>query len=307
MRWLVERYYESGAYYMLEDSTRAVRRRMLDALCERHGTKPYRLIEPRHLAAIRDEKVREGAPEAANNLLKVLRAVFGWASDPEIGFMPNNPARDVKRVNTASQGHHTWTVDEVFQFEDRHPVGSKARLAMALMLYTGTRASDAIRLGPQMENDGWLKFIEYKGRKNKPKEQNIPVLPQLCAIIDATPSGHLNYLVTEQGRPYSTAKSFGNWFKRQCEMAGLPHCTAHGLWKAGATIAAERGAPERALMAIYNWRAAKQADTYTRTADRKKLAADFMHYVVPERKADKIVPLSDAVPTGGTKRGKKAL
>ncbi len=41
MRWLVERYYGSAAFVMLEDSTRKVRRRLLDRFCEQHGTKPY--------------------------------------------------------------------------------------------------------------------------------------------------------------------------------------------------------------------------------------------------------------------------
>ena len=135
------------------------------------------------------------------------------------GQAEQNPARDVKMINTRPQGHYTWTIDKVFQFEDRHPVGSKARLAMALMLYTGACAFDATRLGPQMELDGRLHFPEYKNRKSNPKQRIIPILPQLNEIIEATPSGHLSYLVTKHNKPYSTAKPFSNWFKRQCEMA----------------------------------------------------------------------------------------
>ena len=292
---------------MLEDSTRAVRRRMLDAFCEKHGNKPFMLIEPKHLASMRDEKVREGAPEAANNMLKVLKAVFSWASHPEQCHMPSNPARDVERVRTASQGHHAWSVDEVRQYEAHHPVGSKARLAMALMLYTGVRASDAILLGRQMQREGWLHFTEFKNRKRNPKERDIPVLPELQAIIDATPSGNMNYLVTKHDKPYTTAKSFGNWFKRQCVMASLPNCTAHGLRKAGAVIAAEHGATPHELNSIYGWTTLKQAERYTKAASMKRLAGESMHLVVPEQNMDESVPLFGAVETGGTIRGKKAL
>ena len=121
--------------------------------------------------------------------------------------MPHNPARDVANIKTTSAGRHTWTVEEVRQFEARHPIGSKARLARAVMLYTGVRASDAIRLGRQMECQGRLHFTEYKDRNRRPKQRAIPILPELRVVIDATPSGHMGYLVTEHGKPYSTAKS----------------------------------------------------------------------------------------------------
>jgi integrase len=306
LRWLVERYYDSSSYHMLEASTRAVRRRMLDAFCEKHGTKPYARLDAVHIAAFRDEKVRAGVPEAANSLLKVLRALFSWAADPEVRLAECNPCRDVKRIQTRSEGHHTWTVEEVFQFEDRHPVGSKARLAMALMLYTGVRASDAIRLGRQMERAGRLHFTEYKDRNRNPKDRAIPILPELRAIIDATPSGNFNYLVTEHGKPYASAKAFGNRVKSWCNMAGLPHCTAHGLRKAGATIAAERGVPAHALMALYGWTKLDQAALYTRKVDRMRLADEYMDRVVPERKEHGIVPPKPAVASGGTKGRKNA-
>ncbi|MDA1325568.1 MAG: tyrosine-type recombinase/integrase [Proteobacteria bacterium] len=307
MRWLIQGYYLSSEYSMLEQSTRQVRRRMLDAFSERHGDKPYKDLQATHIKVFIDEKVRAGAPEAANNLLKLLRALYGWASQPDVKHADHNPARDVKRIKTASEGHHTWTVEEVFQFEDRHPVGSKARLAEALMAYTGVRTSDAILLGPQMEREGRLHFTEFKGRKNNPKRRRLLILPELRAIIDATPSGHLNYLVTEHGKPYSTAKSFGNWFKRQCEMAGLPHCSGHGLRKAGATIAANNGTPAHALMSIYGWRVLKQADVYTREVDDMRLSDEYLHNVVPERKVDESDPLFNAVEASGSKRGKNAL
>ena len=185
------------------------------------------------------------------------------------GHADINPAVGVKRVRTGSQGHHTWTVEEVQQYEDRHPEGSKARLALSLLLLTGVRASDAIRLGRQMERDGRLHFTEHKDRNRSPKRRTIPIIPELRAVIDATPSSHLSYLVTEHGRPYATAKAFGNRFKSWCRQAGLDHCSAHGLRKAGATIAADRGTPAHALMAIYGWTTLKQAELYTREADRE--------------------------------------
>jgi hypothetical protein len=37
---------------------------------------------------------------------------------------------------------HTWTEDEIAAYERRWPVGSRERLAFALLLYTGQRVSD---------------------------------------------------------------------------------------------------------------------------------------------------------------------
>ena len=99
-----------------------------------------------------------------------------------------------------------------------------------------------------------------------------------------------------------TANGFGNWFRRRCDEAGLPHCSAHGLRKAGATIAAENGATEHQLMAMYGWESPKQAALYTRTADRKRLIGGAMHLLVPTES----VPPMAGVASSGTNKGKKA-
>jgi hypothetical protein len=65
-------------------------------------------------------------------------------------------------------------------------------------------------------------------------------------------------------------------------------CSTHGLRKAGATIAAERGATERQLMAIFGWSKAHMAAHYTKTADQKRLAPAAMH-LLGEQKDDKKV------------------
>ena len=315
LRWLCEHYYGSGAFHILEENTRQTRRRMLDKLCERHGAKPFKMMQTTHVATLRDEKVLAGSPEAANNLVKALRALFNWATDPEVKLADHNPARDVKRIITGSTGHHTWTIEEVRQFEDHHPIGGQARLAMSLMLFTGTRASDVIRLGPQMEREGILvngekihrlHFTEWKNRKRRPKARALQLLAELRAIIDATQSGHLSYLVTIHDKQYASSASFGRWFKRQCVMAGLPHCSAHGLRKAGATIAAQNGASPHILNAIFGWTSLKQAEGYTRAINQQRLADEHLHLIVPEQKLDKTVPPSETVNFGGTLRDEKS-
>jgi integrase len=87
------------------------------------------------------------------------------------------------------------------------------------------------------------------------------------------------FLVTDAGLPWRK-ESFGNWFREACRQAGCPG-SAHGLRKAGATRAAERGASERQLMAVFGWTTGKMAQHYTRDADRKRLARDGAQYLLP--------------------------
>ena len=302
LRWLVEHYYQSAEYRGLGKGTRRVRKGILDGLCKEHGNKPFAMLEPHHVRMLRDQKA--DLPEAANARVKALRQVFKWAT--VAGRADRNPAREVPYLRPNNpEGFHAWSIEEVQRFEARHPVGTKARLALALLLYTGVRRSDAVSLGPQMERGESLCFRETKGQAQRVKDREIPILPELRSVLDATPSGHLNYITTAFGKPY-TAPGFGNWFRRRCDEAHLPHCSAHGLRKAGATIAADNGATEHQLMAIFGWDSPKQAALYTRKANRKRLAAEAMHKLVPGQTENESVSLSRAVVSGGTNRGKKS-
>ena len=170
LRWLVQTYYSCPEFLELHKSTRAGRRAMLDGICREHGTKPFARMEAKHVRLqIRDPKAV--TPEAANARVKALRQVFNWAV--EVGHTKSNPARDVPMLQSNNpDGFHTWTEEEVQKYEARHPSGTKARLALALFLYTGVRISDAVRLGPQMERDGELCFTPcVKTRMPSPPAQ----------------------------------------------------------------------------------------------------------------------------------------
>jgi integrase len=292
LRWLVAGYYDAANFRTLDASTQRVRRGLLDLICAsttkagtRRGDLPFARMEPRHIRELRDQKL--DFPEAANGRVKALRRLFAWAMESDLAN--RNPAADVAYLAGSGDGFHTWTIDEVHQFELKHPIGSKARLALALLLYTGVRRSDVVKLGRQMEREGALHFTEKKGANSRalgrkksaaPKRHVLPILPALRAVIDATPSGTLAYLVTSFGQPF-TAAGFGNKFRAWCNEAGLPHCSAHGLRKAGATIAAENGATAHQLMALFGWTTIKQAEGYTRLANRERLASEAMHLLMP--------------------------
>jgi integrase len=305
-RWLCEAYYRSTEYGELGTGTAHVRRLILEGIClgktakgKQRGDLPFALMQERHIRDIRDEKSE--LPEAANSRLKALRQLFSWAKIAN--HVVVNPATDVKRLRSNSEGFHAWTDEEVERFEAHHTVGTKARLAFALLRYTGVRRSDVVKLGPGMVRNGLLQFTITKGAKRKgrpgepapgPKRLALPMLPELRAVIDATPSRHLTYLVTEHGKPF-TAAGFGNRFREWCNEAGLRHCSAHGVRKFDATAAAENGATTHELMAMFGWDSVKQAELYTRSASQSKLAKSAMHLLSRTREneaAPRSVPLS---------------
>jgi integrase len=277
LRWLIAQYYGSAEFKRLEPHTQHVRRLILDRLCQsadangvRRGDKPYAQMEPRNVRMLRDEKAE--TPEAANQVVKMLRQVFAYAVVADLA--KGNPAKEVPYLKSGKEGFHTWTIDEVYRFEERHPIGTKARLALALMLYTGQRRSDIIQFGRQHVKNGWLKITQQKNRNRAPITIEIPILPELQTAIDASPCGDLTFLVTEYGRPF-TSNGFGNWFRDRCIEAGVPG-RAHGLRKATATRLAELGASDREIMAVTGHQTAKEVDRYTKAARRKVLAESAM-------------------------------
>lgn len=300
LRWLIEKRYfrESLEFRAYDEETQKVRRRILSNICDESwsetdkreiGDLPCDIPEDKIKVLVRRKAAT--SIDSANAWLKALRKLSEWAVAEKL--IPVNRAAGVDllpRVETG--GWHTWTLEEIAQYQERHPAGTKARLALALFLFSGQRLSDVARLGKQfirrpehiapamreIHPGRWLAFRQFKNRKRAPVDVVIPMLAQLEAELtaaqDAGQLGAMTFIETEFGKPYST-KGLGNWFERRCIEARVPG-RAHGLRKAGATIAAENGATPHQLMAIFGWKTLAQAELYTEKARRQLLAGGGM-------------------------------
>lgn len=246
------------------------------------GDKPYARIEARHVREWMDD--RADRPEAANGLLKTLKGLFAFAEKRR--FVASSPLAQINKVKVSTNGFHTWTVDEVHKFEQFHPIGTKPRLVLTIGLFLGLRRSKIATVGRQNVEDGMIVLRPGKVRLgSKERKLHLPILPQLQEAFENTVTGNMTFITTDNGKPYSPA-SLGGMFRDWCDQAGLPHCTLHGLRKAGATIAANNGAIDRQLMAIYGWARADMATLYTEQADRMRQAKMGMGFLVPNTKEE---------------------
>jgi integrase len=160
---------------------------ILEHIRRDHGSKRLRTLQRVHVAAIVGQK----PPFAARNWLKVMRGLMAFAVNA--GLRPDDPTQGVRLPRAKAGEIHTWDESEIAQFEAAHPVGSKARLAMALLLYSGQRRGDVVRMGRQHIRDGVLSIRQEK----TDNLVEIPVHPALATFIAQTPiAGQLTFLVS---------------------------------------------------------------------------------------------------------------
>ncbi|MGA8433264.1 MAG: tyrosine-type recombinase/integrase, partial [Methyloceanibacter sp.] len=168
------------------------------------------------------------------------------------------------------EGFIPWTEEHVAAYEARWPIGTRQRVWLDVLLYTGLRRGDAVSLGRQHVRDGVATIKTEKSQF----EVSLPILPVLADTLASGPCGDLAYICGARGEPL-TKESFGNLFRDACKAAGVPG-SAHGVRKIAATRAANAGATEAELDAIFGWTDRKMAAHYTQSANRRQLAAQAM-------------------------------
>jgi len=286
LEWLICEYRKGDDWKRLGEGTQTQKNNRFAQYIPRFGHLPVDMLDRVGVRKIRDEK--EHAPAAANQRLKDLKAVFNWAKHEEI--VASNPVLDVEKLAVkkkadGTKGHRTWTKGEVARFLDCYPLGTKAHLAMCVFIYTGTRVSDACRLGPGNVEDGTITFVEAKnaGKVNKEGETNakvtrIPMLEPLRQSLEAYNATQkvigMTWIAHSSGRPYN-AKTLSSWFIDQVKAAGFDSgLTPHGIRKRAATYIADAGATSKQLMAVFGWKKSEQAEVYTAAAEAKLLAKE---------------------------------
>ncbi|MDQ1079726.1 tyrosine-type recombinase/integrase [Pseudoroseomonas cervicalis] len=258
-------WYGSALFRQLASSTQAVYRRNLERIRAAHG---HRLVADLDAQVVRRLMAKQiETPAAANHVLRMLRLLMRHAIDLE--WRPDDPTRGVRRFRERQEGARTWSEEDIARFEAHHPIGSRARLAMALLLYTGQRRSDVVKMGRQHLRGGSI-FVR---QQKTGAELLIPLHPELRRVLEATQGEHLTFLTTQAGASFASPTGFYNWFVEVTQAAGLPKgLSPHGLRKAAARRLAEAGCSAHQIAAITGHKTLSEVERYTRAVDQERLA-----------------------------------
>jgi hypothetical protein len=209
--WLGAQYFRSkgdGEFLTLDkDSQRARRNDLEECFRTARNEKdpdPIGNCPLRNLTAQRMKRLIEskGGPGARKNRRKHLSALCAWGV--ENNHLPSNPVRDIKAGTGSVKGggYYTWTVEDVKQYLAYWKTGTKQRLALGLLLFSGARRQDMVRLGKQNIKDKWIQYIPLKTLKKRRETSQKPLLPILADIIKTSPCGDLTFLVNKFGAAY---------------------------------------------------------------------------------------------------------
>jgi integrase len=271
LAWLIARYRETVHWQNLSAATRRQRENIFVHVIESAGKQPIARIIQATIIAGRDRRAAK-TPAQARNFLDAMRGLFRWAQ--EAGHVASDPTAGVRNPKRKSgPGFRAWTEDDVIAYERRWPVGTRQRVWFDILIYTGLRRGDAVRLGRQHVRGGVAVLTTEKSQGGM--TVTLPILRVLAETLAAGPCGDLSFIVGERGHPLSK-ESFGNGFREACDEAGVKG-SAHGVRKIAATRAANKGATVAELEAIFGWCGGTMASLYTREADRRRLALGAMH------------------------------
>ncbi|MGA8750716.1 MAG: tyrosine-type recombinase/integrase [Pseudolabrys sp.] len=284
LAWLIERYRETTAWTDLSLATRRNRENHFKQVIKTAGHHPIRAITQAVIITGRDR--RAGTPAQARNFLDAMRGLFKWGKDAK--HVAGNPTEGIDYPRRKKGvGFPVWTEEEVERYYARWPLGTKERVWIDVLLFTGLRRGDAVKLGRQHVRQGVATLRTEKSQGEM--IVSIPILPILQRTLEAGPTGELAFICGMRGKPFSK-ESFGTAFKEACKAAGVFNRSAHGCRKIGATRAAENGASVAQLNAIFGWSGTAMASLYTQTADRKRLAQEAMAKVAPENETATSIP-----------------
>ena len=274
---VIARYYGDNAFRDLRDSTKVVYRGVLERFRATFGNDPIKRFDADRIARLMNSMRHK--PHAASRLRKLLAQLFIIARRAKIVPPGFDPVKDTRAPKAAeSEGFHPWTEEELEAFEAKHPLGTKPRLAFALLLYGAQRSGDV-----RFMTHGSIEGARIRLRQSKTSTAiDVPVVEPLSQALEAGPLGDATLLETKHGDPF-TQKGFYNLMKRACVDAGISHCSPHGLRKSAARRCREAGCSDEEGMAITGHRTVKEYRHYAGAADTAARADAAMSKVMANR------------------------
>src|SRR5215471_1925848 len=183
---VIAEYFDSQQFFTSKrPGTQRMRRGILERFRAAYGERPMVSLPADWIEALLDTK----PPHAALSWRATLRSLCQFGVKRR--YLRTDPTANIKLRAVKSDGFHCWTDAEIAQFERYHPIGTRPRLALALLLYTTQRRSDVVRMGRQHIRETPDGPVLYVKQRKTCVELLIPIHPKLGAVLDATPSEHL--------------------------------------------------------------------------------------------------------------------
>jgi integrase len=283
---LLKLYFSSPDFRGTKPQSQVQTRRILERFAKDHGHRLVAQMRRENVVKIVGERVE--TPAAANNLLRKLRAVMGFAIVN--GWRTDDPTAKVKKFPEGT--HHTWNEAEIARFEARWPHGTVQRIAFALALYTGQRRGDVAAMTWADYADGMITVAQEKtDAERNDVRMVIPAHSGLVEALDAwrayaAANGRLHLVIvsTTTGKGYAK-ESLGNYMSEAFTEAGLPdRCVLHGLRKAAARRLAEAGCSAHMIQSITGHASLKEVERYTKAVAQGRLAGAAIELLEAHRK-----------------------
>jgi len=277
MGWLIIEFCRSTEFSNLKPSSKRIYKSILDNVRDAHGHRLVRDLQgPKARKLIEDIGAKH--PAMANLTRAVLKRLMEHAIALELRH--DNPFSKVPKYRLGT--HHTWTDEEIALYEKRWPIGTRERLALALLLYTGQRAGDVVRMRRSDIQNGVIRVTQQKTAKDQDDQLLIPIHPALERAIRAWRKNGV-YLVSDaKGRPI-TRQSLTRLIKLAVKAANLPpNCVAHGLRKSPLRRLAEHGSTTKEIAAVSGHRSLKEIERYTQRADQARLSRAALQRIPDE-------------------------
>jgi integrase len=271
---LVVDFYGDRMFTDRKPSTRQLYRYALEPLLKDHGHRSVSTMTAEHAEKIINA-IGAKRPGMGNLTLAVMRRVMQFAIKQK--RRKDNPFLGIEAFKVGE--HHTWTDAELKQFEAKWRLGTRQRLAYALLLYTGQRVGDVVRMSRGDLADGAIHVVQQKTGA----EVWVPVHPDLQQAMKAYPAKGLTLIGDAAGRPLKRA-ALSALMRAAIAEAELPkRCVSHGLRKANSRLLAESDATEKQIASVSGHKTLKEVERYTRAANQKKMARTAMDKM-PNRK-----------------------
>jgi integrase len=190
-------FFRSAHFANLSPSSQVVYRKALKPILLAHGHRLVRELS-KSIARALIQQIGADRPGMANLTRAALSKVMDYAIETNVRV--DNPFDGLKRYRLGT--HHTWTEQEIETFEQHWPLGTRERLAFALLLYTGQRGGDVCRMTRSDIIDGRIRVVQDKVRKGTTNELLIPIHPALARALKASPVVGMHHLITDaRGKP----------------------------------------------------------------------------------------------------------